>query len=239
MIGPLINSASIMSGAVFGSLFSQYIPEGIKKRMPTVFGIASMCIGIIMIQKVSLLPAMMLALIFGAIIGELLNIDGGLKQLGIVLKNYLEKVVPAKRNDDENDEYMNTFVSIMILFSFSGTGVFGAMNEGLSGDTTLLVVKSFLDFFTAIIFAMSLGIPVAVLALPQLAVQAILFFSASLIMPYTDPSMMGDFSAVGGVVVMVTGMRLLSIIEYPVANLLPGLFLVMPISALWSTLVLV
>ena len=59
------------------------------------------------------------------------------------------------------EEFLSKFVAIVVLFSFSGTGIFGAMNEGMSGNFDILIVKSFLDFFTAMIFATSLGISVA------------------------------------------------------------------------------
>ncbi|MEB9897981.1 DUF554 family protein, partial [Bacillus cereus] len=52
---------------------------------------------------------------------------------------------------------MEKFVGIVVLFCASGTGIFGAFNEGMTGDPSVLFTKSFLDFFTAGIFATALG----------------------------------------------------------------------------------
>ena len=69
----------------------------------------------------------------------------------------------------------------------------GRMNEGMSGNFDILIVKSFLDFFTAMIFATSLGISVASIVVPQTLVQVILAYSAVFIIPFVTPEMRGDF----------------------------------------------
>lgn len=61
------------------------------------------------------------------------------------------------------------------------------MNEGIAGDTSILVVKSLLDFFTAIIFSTTLGISVATIVIPQLSFQLILAYSAVFMKPYVVP----------------------------------------------------
>ena len=109
------------------------------------------------------------------------------------------------------------------------------MSEGMTGDPTLLIVKSILDFFTAIIVASIMGLTVGVLVVPQFTVQLLLYLSASLIIPLTMPDMLADFSACGGFIMLATGFRIASIRQFPVANMLPALILVMPRSWLWST----
>ncbi|MFN4500437.1 DUF554 family protein, partial [Klebsiella grimontii] len=94
--------------------------------------------------------------------------------------------------------------------------------------------KSILDFFTAAIFASALGYIIAVIFVPQLIVFAILFFAASFIMVFITPSMIADFTACGGIVMLATGFRLCGIRAFPTANMLPSLLLVMPFSAAWQ-----
>jgi uncharacterized protein len=53
--------------------------------------------------------------------------------------------------DEEN--FINQFIAVLILFCASGTGIFGALTEGMTGDPTILLTKSILDFFTAAIFS--------------------------------------------------------------------------------------
>lgn len=102
------------------------------------------------------------------------------------------------------------------------------MNEGMTGDPSILIAKSFLDFFTAMIFACSLGIAVSVISIPLLIIQLTLAWAAALILPLTTPSMMADFSAVGGLLLLATGLRICGIKMFPVVNMLPALLLAMP-----------
>jgi uncharacterized membrane protein YqgA involved in biofilm formation len=64
-------------------------------------------------------------------------------------------------------------------------------------------------------------------------VLALLFFSAALIMPLTTPEIIGDFSAVGGLLLLGAGFRLCRLVSFPLANMLPSLLIAMPISAVW------
>jgi hypothetical protein len=110
------------------------------------------------------------------------------------------------------------------------------MSEGMTGDPTLLIVKAILDLFTAPIFASTMGLSVGILVVPQFAVQGILYYASSLILPLTTPDMLADFSACGGLIMLATGFRICGIKQFPVASMIPALLLVMPLSHLWATL---
>lgn len=107
---------------------------------------------------------------------------------------------------------------------------FGITSMGMG---IVLIAKSFLDLFTALIFASTLGLAVALIAVPQLVIQLALAFGAVFILPLTTPAMQADFSAVGGLMMLATGLRICGIKLFPVANMLPALVLAMPISAAW------
>nr|WP_308806046.1 DUF554 family protein [Neisseria yangbaofengii] len=84
-------------------------------------------------------------------------------------------------------------------------------------------------------FAISLGAIVAFIAVPQTLFQCLLFFLAVLIVPLTTPDMRADFAAAGGLMLLMTGLRIMGIKLFPVANMLPSLILVMPLSHIWAT----
>jgi uncharacterized membrane protein YqgA involved in biofilm formation len=134
-----------------------------------------------------------------------------------------------------HDEFLDKFVALTVLFCASGTGVFGALTEGMTGDPTMLMATSILDLFTGALFAVSLGVSVATLAVPQFVIQLVLLLAASLILPLTTPAMIADFSACGGLIMLATGLRICGIKAFPIANMLPALFVVMPLSSLWLT----
>lgn len=108
------------------------------------------------------------------------------------------------------------------------------MHEGMTGDNSVLIAKAFLDLLTALIFATTLGYAVALVAVPQLIIQLVLAWSAVFILPLTTPEMQADFSAVGGVLMVATGLRIAGIKVFPVAGMLPSLVLAMPVSCFWT-----
>lgn len=230
VIGPFINAGAILFGGVIGALLSQRLPERIRVSMTSISGLCSLGIGILLVMKCANLPVMVLATLVGALIGEFCLLEKGIN--GAVAK--IQQLFMASGKKPTHDSFIQSYVAIIVLFCASGTGIFGAMHEGMTGDPNILIAKSFLDFFTAIIFACSLGIAVSAICAPMLIIQLTLAACATLILPLTTPAMMGDFSAVGGLLLVATGLRVCGIKIFPVVNMLPALLLAMPISAAWA-----
>ena len=236
MIGPIVNSAAIIIGGAAGALFGKRIPERLKERLPLVFGCVSMGLGITMIVKVQNIPAVVLSLLLGTVIGELMKWEEGIHFLAGRTKGLVEKIAHPPAEEISHEEFMESFVSLIILFCVSGTGIFGAMTEGMTGDASLLLVKSFLDLPTAMIFAVTLGFSLTFIAIPQFLIQGLLYFGAVYLLPLTNEGMLADFSAVGGLIMLATGFKICRIVSFPTAGMLPSLILIMPVSALWMGL---
>jgi uncharacterized membrane protein YqgA involved in biofilm formation len=235
IIGPFINGGAVVIGAVVGAVLATRMPERLRSAMPLTFGAASMAMGVILINRAVHMPVMVLSAILGALVGELIYLEAGISKVGGKARSLVEKIVPATSSDGlSQDAFLEKFVAIIVLFCASGTGIFGAMTEGMTGDPSILIAKSFLDLFTAAIFATALGYAVATIAVPLVIIQLALAFGAVLIMPYTSAAMIADFSAVGGLLMLATGLRIAGIKVFPVANMLPALVFAMPISVLWT-----
>ena len=73
----------------------------------------------------------------------------------------------------------------------------------------------------------------SLVAVPQAAFFA-LFFAAKAIYPLTTPTMIGDFKACGGFLLIATGCRIAKMQDFPAADMIPAMVLVMPLSALWT-----
>lgn len=240
VVGPIVNAGAIALGGVLGTLFSRYLPDRVKNNLPLTIGCACMAIGISLIVKVSFLPAVILALLIGTIIGEFLSIEDGINNLSLKLKNLIDR--PKKNSNSStnasvpHNDFVNKFVTLLVLFCASGMGIFGSLAEGINGDPTLLITKSFLDFCVATIFASTLGLSIALIIIPQLTIQLSLYFLATTIQPLTTPEMLNDFSACGGIIMLAMAFRMCNIKQFPITNMLPSLFFAMPISYLWSYL---
>ena len=61
---------------------------------------------------------------------------------------------------------------------------------------------------------------------------------AGLIYPLTTPEMINDFKACGGVLLLATGFRMIRVKMFPVADMIPAMVIVMPVSWFWMTYVL-
>lgn len=233
MIGPIINGAAIIVGGLIGASVGKTIPARVREALPMTFGCAAIGIGVALITKIHTIPAVVLALLIGSLIGELLKLERGIEKLSLKLRLFFDKPNAKQPLITSHEDFIEKYVALVVLFCASGMGIFGALTEGISADPSLLIAKAFLDFFTAIIFAITLGYAVSLIAIPQFLIQAALFLLASVIQPLISDSMFADFSACGGIIMLATGFRICNIKLFPVANMLFALIIVMPISAIW------
>lgn len=233
MIGPLINVAAIVIGGGLGIALRRFIPQRLQDGLPPAFAMVSIAMGITLVIKVQQLPAVALAIIIGVAVGELCRMESGVQYAGMMIQRALSRILPTPEHRLPQDVYTQNFTALIVLFCASGTGVVGSLTEGMSGDYQLLIIKSALDIFTALIFSISLGFAVMSIAIPQLIIQSLLFYSAKLIMPFMTVVTSGDFSACGGLIMIAVGLRIAQIKLFAVVNFLPALFFIIPISLYW------
>ena len=236
-LGIIVNGIAVFVGGAMGAMLGEKIPGRLRVNLTLIFGICSCSMGISTIVKMQTLPALVLSIIIGTTIGELVYLEKGIAWGARKFEKPIASIFPHKSQVGAED-YMEQLIGIIVLFVASGTGIFGALQSGLTGDHTILITKSILDLFTAVIFAASLGYIVSVVAIPQFIVLMLLFFSAAFIMPMTNASMLADFSACGGVLMFATGLRICGIKVFPIGNMLPAMILVMPFSYFWTTYII-
>ncbi|EHI75153.1 putative membrane protein, putative Na+channel or pump [Streptococcus criceti] len=236
-LGVIVNSLSIILGGLLGGLFGHHLDDTFKEKMNMIFGVCSMGMGITSITKMSYMPAVVFAVVLGTIVGLLLDFDRLLFKGGFIMQRYMSKVFP-KQPDMPRKQFLNALVTVIVLFCASGTGIYGSLVNGMTGDASILISKSILDFFTAAIFACNLGYVVAAIALPQFVIFTALFYLAGIIVPLTTPAIIGDFTACGGFLMVATGFRIIQVKMFPTADMIPAMVLVMPISWFWITLIL-
>lgn len=235
MIGPWLNSAAIICGGLLGVLCARYVPQRLREGLPATFALASISIGIVMVIKVQNMPAVIFALILGTTLGELFSLERGVKWAAGRLQRQMARVVKTPATMPAA-EFAQSFTAMIVLFCASGLGIVGSLTEGLNGNYQLLLVKAIMDFFTAMIFSISLGITLVAVAIPQWLVQSALFGLAVWIMPYMDSGAFADFSACGGIIMIAVGLRIAQIKIFAVVNFLPALLFVVPLSYGWRAL---
>lgn len=239
MVGIIVDSGFLALGALVGTFLSKYLSGNVIKQMNQVFGICAIGMGINSIILLQNLPAVVLAIVLGTAVGLRLQFEKKFRLVGEKMEKVITRIFGMSKGGDgaDREAYLSLLVTAIVLFCANGTGIYGSLDAGMTGNLTILLTKAVLDFSTAIVFACTLGPVLAVVAIPQFVIFTVLFLLARLIFPLTTPYMIADFKSTGGFLLVATGCRIAKMEEFPIADMIPAMFLIMPISWLWMTIV--
>lgn len=237
-IGVIINALSVAIGGIVGALVGHKLSGDFKTNINMIFGCCSMAMGISTIVLMQNMPAVVFSVIIGTAIGLAFHLGEKINKAGAGMQRIISKFVKTDYSKIPEEEFMSTLITVIVLFCASGTGIYGAIVAGMSGDHSILIAKSILDLFTAMIFACTLGAVVSIIAIPQFVIFLILFLCAGLIYPLTTPTMIADFKACGGFLMLATGFRMIKVKMFPTADMIPAMILVFPMSMIWTNYVL-
>ena len=228
--GIIIDVMAVVLGGITGTVLRDKLSETLKEQMNNIFGLCAMCMGISTVALMRNLPAVVFSVIIGTLIGLIIHFGAGIQKGASVVLNKVMK--------DVSPDVIGLMVTAVVLFSASGTGIYGALDAGMTGNHSVLIAKAILDFFTAVIFACKLGKATSFIGIPQFAVLFAIFCLAKIIVPLCTDVMIADFKACGGFVLVATGLRIMKVKDFPVADMTLGMVLVMPVSYLWVTYLL-
>lgn len=134
-----------MAGCVLGSKLA----EDLKKKINWIFGICSFGMGINSVILMKNMPAVIFSVIVGTLLGLLIHLGAGIEKAS-------EKLLRALLKDAEPDQ-KDLMLTAVVLFCASGTGIYGALDSGMTGSHSILITKAVLDFFHSNDFCMSVG----------------------------------------------------------------------------------
>jgi len=221
--GVLVDCGVTLLGCLIGSRVKK-LPERMQTALPLAFGLCSMSIGICSIIKVRSMTAVVLAILVGLLIGLALKLE---ERIQGALRRFVPGVSAGGKAFDEK-----LYITVMVLFCFSGLGWYGTLIESISGDSAILLSKAVLDFFTGMLFAAVLGKPVLLIPFAQAAVLLLLYGIGKLAASGITEQMFADFCACGGVLTLAAGLRVAKIKDFPLVDLLPALLMVFLFSAI-------
>lgn len=237
-IGIIINSLSILLGGILGAVAGNRLSAEFKANLQMIFGLCSMGMGISTIVLMENMPAVIFSIIIGTCAGLAIHLGDRIQRGAGLMQRGISHFIKNKNSAISEEEFMSSLVTVIVLFCASGTGIYGSIVSGMSGDHSILIAKSILDLFTAMIFACSLGMVVSFISVPQFVIFLLLFLAAGMIYPMTTPAMIADFKACGGFLIFATGFRMIHVKMFPVADMIPSMIFVMPISWLWANIIL-
>ena len=226
MIGAFINVAAILIGGMIGITFGARIPERVKETVVAGMGLFTAAMGLQMFLKTQNSLVVLGALVIGTLLGEWLGIENRLHALG----QFLEQRFARDDTPDASNRFIRGFLTASLLYCIGPLAIVGSINDGLTGDYSLIAIKSTLDGFASIAFASSLGIGVLFSAVPVFIVQGGISLTAmqlghfmSISAAATDPKVL-ELTATGGIILLgLSFSRLLELKPIRVGNMLPAL----------------
>jgi uncharacterized membrane protein YqgA involved in biofilm formation len=229
LTGVIVNVIAI----IVGSLLGRYVLQGISERFKSIIqhsqGLFVVFIGVSGALASNNILLLVLSILIGSIIGEAIDIDKRMHGLG--------EWASIKLSMDKK-AFSKAFVSSSVLFCAGSMAVLGPMQSGLSGDHTMLYMKSILDGTFAIFLTSTLGIGVLFSFIPILVYQGAIALGADFIRAYIDDAIIGEMSAAGSILLIGIGFNLLVGTKIKIANMVPAIFLPWPLMLIYQILIL-
>ena len=225
MIATVVNALAVLLGSLLGLLLHGRIRESFKAIVFIGAGLTTIVIGVQMALAGSRIVLLALSLIIGGILGEWWRIEDGILALGGALKKTFAKKETGK-------DFAYGFLDASVLFCVGAMTLIGSFKAGAEGDYALILTKSVLDGFMAIVLTAALGVGVAFSAIPILVYQGGLTLAAVWLKPLVSEALLKELSGVGGALVLMIGINLLGLAKLKTANFLPSLLLIVGFVAL-------
>jgi uncharacterized protein len=221
LLGTTVNALTIIVGTLIGKLLSK-IPENMKNTVMKGIGLTVIVLGMQMAIKSNNFLIVILSIVFGAMLGEFIDLDKMLNRLG--------KWIERKINLKGEGNISQGFVTATLIFVIGAMAIVGALDSGIRGNHDVLFTKAIIDGFTAIILTTTLGIGVIFSSISVFLYQGLIAIFANQINLFVPQELMDSFitemTSVGGIMILAIGLNLSNISNIRVANLLPGILVV-------------
>ncbi|MDD3539268.1 MAG: DUF554 domain-containing protein [Atribacterota bacterium] len=225
MFGTIVNSLAIISGCIIGMILKGHFPKRISAILFQGIGLVTLVIGMQMAIKAQEIILIILSVVFGGIIGEVIDIEKRLDRWG-------EKIKLIFKQQKGKEKFTEGFITASLLYCVGSMAVMGAIEEGINGNPDILLAKSALDGISSIIFTASFGIGVLFSTIPVFLYQGTITQVAILVKNWITVDMINEMTAVGGILILGLALGILEIKKLKIANLLPSLLIVLLLTAI-------
>lgn len=225
-LGTIINTAAVICGGFLGMLFKKGIKEKVQKTLMAACGVSTIFIGIAGTLEGMLTTVegniktkgtmlLIFSLVIGSVVGEIIDIEKRMDGVGEKLKKLLKA---------ENDNrFVEGFVSASLIICVGAMAIVGSIQDGLTGDYSMLLAKSVLDFVIVTIFASSYGIGAMCSAIAVFVYQGAITLIANFGGNFIGEELIGYLSYVGSALIFCVGINITFGKRIKVGNMLPAL----------------
>ena len=225
-LGTVINAAAILTGGLAGHFFGKYLTERHQDSLSKACGISVLFIGIAgamegMLKIEGSSPVsgkamfVVICIALGALVGEILNIEGWIEQFAEWLK--------LKTGNAKDKKFVDGFVTASLTVCIGAMAIVGSIRDGLLGDYSILATKSILDMIIIMVMTSSMGKGCVFSVIPVVALQGGITLLARFIRPLMTEPALSNLSLVGAILIFCVGLNLVWGKKVRVANLLPSL----------------
>ncbi len=216
MIGTIVNTATIIVGAVIGAVMHRGIQEKYKQMLYTGLGLASLAIGMnatISHFSESEYPVLfIISIAIGGIIGTAIDIDGRFKRL-----------IDHYSKDGSGNRLADGLATAILLYCIGPLSMLGPVVSALKGDHTFLFTNATLDFVSSTIFASTYGIGMVLAAPVLFCWQGMFYLVTTISSSAISDALMAELLIIGGLLITASGLSLLQLKNCKTLNLLPSL----------------
>ena len=225
-LGTVINVALLIFGGLCGLLFGKKLNERIKDTLLSVNAVAIMMLAVGGVMQNMLLLSdgklstggtvmMIVSLTLGGLIGEIININALVDKFGEWLR--------IKSHSTGDDSFVSAFISASCTVCIGAMAVIGSINDGVSGDCSVLIAKAILDAVIICVMTASQGKGCIFSAVPVAIFQGAITIIAVFVGGFMTDLALSYLSYVGNVLIFCVGLNLIRKKQIRVANLLPSL----------------
>ena len=214
--GTALNLLTVLAGGLLGTVLGDRLPPRLRENVVAGVGLFVLAMGVKFAIDTASLLYLLGAVLVGGIIGSLAGIERRLNEFGETIQRRF--ATPGRAS-----MIAEGFVTASIVFCIGPLTFLGAIRNGITGDASLLAIKSVLDGFSAIAFAATLGWGVLLSLVVILVYQGGLAAGASLFASLLTDAQLREMNAVGGLLLVGVGLKLLKIRDVQVADYLPAI----------------
>lgn len=214
--GTLLNAATVLVGGLVGTVLGDRLPQRIRENVIRGVGLFTLAMGAKFALDTTNLLYLLGSILIGGIVGSLLDIDLRLNAFGDALQRRFAR-------GERGSTMSEAFVTAAIVFCVGPLTFLGSIQNGLHGDAGLLTIKSVLDGFTSVALAAALGRGVLLSIAVIIVYQGGLALGASTFATLPSDLQLREINAVGGLLILGVGLKLLAIRDVKVADFLPAI----------------
>lgn len=222
-LGTVINISTIILGSILGLTFKQKIKDNYKRIIIQGIGLTTLVVGLVGATKGFITSKnnyifviVILSIVLGVIIGTYLELNEKINALGLYLERKFSK---------QNSNFAQGFITSSLIYCVGAMAIIGSVNDGISGDYSILLIKAILDGVTSMVLASTLGFGVLFSFVPVLLYQGSITLLAYFFEQFISLETQNQMTVVGNILIISIGLDLLEIKKIKTIDMLPALLI--------------